>query len=118
MARFPTADCRAYPARAKRVRAPKAPRAVTFRPKEQHLALQKARNRQTTEESKEIYAQRAGVKRAISQGTRVYSLRRSRYMGIAKTHLQHVFTARPQEAINRPWPPSSQQARPAHCLER
>ncbi len=93
MAKFLTADCRACPARAQCVRAPKAPRAVTFRPKEQHLALQKARHRQTTEEFKETYAQRAGVEGTISQGTRVCGLRRSRYVGTAKTHLQHVFTA-------------------------
>lgn len=93
MARFSPADCRACPARAQCVRAPKAPRAVTFHPKEQQLALQKARNRQTTEEFKEAYGQRAGVEGTISQGTRVCGLRRSRYLGMAKTHLQHVFTA-------------------------
>jgi transposase len=93
MAKFLTADCRACPARAQCVRAPKAPRAVTFRPKEQHLALQKACNRQTTEAFKEVYAQRAGVEGTISQGTRVCGLRRSRYIGMAKTHLQHVSTA-------------------------
>jgi transposase len=93
MAKFPTSDCRACPARAKCVRAPRVPRAVTFRPKEQRLALQKARNRHPTEEFKEAYAQRAGVEGAISQGTRVCGLRRSRYVGMAKRHLQHVFTA-------------------------
>jgi len=93
VAKFLTADCRACPARAQCVRAPKAPRGVTFRPKEQQLALQKARNRQTTEEFKETYGQRAGVEGTISQGTRVCGLRRSRYLGMAKTHLQHVFTA-------------------------
>jgi transposase len=93
VARFRPADCRACPARAQCVRAPKAPRTVTFHPKEQQLALQKARNRQTTEEFKEAYGQRAGVEGTVSQGTRVCGLRRSRYLGMAKTHLQHVFTA-------------------------
>ncbi|MEJ2738184.1 MAG: IS1182 family transposase [Anaerolineae bacterium] len=93
IAKFLTADCRACPARAQCVRAPKAPRAVTFRPKEQHLALQRARSRQTTEAFKKVYKQRAGVEGTISQGTRVCGLRRSRYTGMAKTHLQHVFTA-------------------------
>ena len=93
MAKFLTADCRACPARAQCVRGPKAPRGVTFRPKEQYLALQKARNRQTTAEFKEVYAQRAGVEGVISQGTRVCGLRQLRYLGMAKAHLQHVFTA-------------------------
>ena len=39
------------------------------------------------------YAKRAGVEATISQGTRAFNLRRSRYMGLAKTHLQHVATA-------------------------
>jgi transposase len=93
VAKFLTADCRACASRAQCVRAPKAPRAITFRPKEQYLALERARRRQTTKEFKEIYAQRAGVEGTISQATRVCGLRRSRYIGIAKTHLQHVFTA-------------------------
>ena len=29
----------------------------------------------------------------LSQGVRAYGLRRSRYRGVAKTHLQHVATA-------------------------
>jgi transposase len=69
------------------------PRAIKFYPKERYLALQKARQRQTTDEFKEIYAQRAGVEGTISQGTQVCGLRRWRYRGMAKTHLQHVFTA-------------------------
>ena len=93
IAKFLTADCRGCSTRVQCVRAPKAPRSITFRPKEQYVALERARRRQTTKEFKEIYAQRAGVEGTISQATRVCGLRRSRYIGIAKTHLQHVFTA-------------------------
>ena len=38
------------------------------------------------------YNQRAG-KGPRSQGVRGFGLRRSRYVGLAKTHLQHVFIA-------------------------
>jgi len=39
------------------------------------------------------YAQRAGIEGTHLQAVRVMGLRRSRYMGLAKTHLQHVSTA-------------------------
>ncbi|MFC2037400.1 transposase [Chloroflexota bacterium] len=93
VAHWATADCRACPARAQCVRGATQPRAIKFHPKERYLALQKARRRQTTDEFKKTYAQRAGVEGTISQGTQVCGLRRSRYRGMDKTHLQHVFTA-------------------------
>jgi transposase len=93
VAQWATAVCRACPARTQCVRSPKMPRAIKFHPKERYLALQKARQRQTTDEFKETYAQRAGVEGTISQGTQVCGLRHCRYRGMAKTHLQHVFTA-------------------------
>jgi len=33
------------------------------------------------------------VEGTIAQGTRSHGLRRSRYVGLAKTHLQHLLTA-------------------------
>jgi transposase len=39
------------------------------------------------------YAQRAGIEGTLSQGVRAFDLRRSRYMGLAKTHLQHILIA-------------------------
>jgi len=59
----------------------------------QHEALQDARHRQQTPEFKERYKTRAGVEGTISQGTRTFGLRRARYIGLAKTHLQHIVTA-------------------------
>ena len=38
-------------------------------------------------------AVRAGVEGTLTQGTRVCGLRRARYIGQAKTHLQHLLTA-------------------------
>jgi transposase len=52
-----------------------------------------ARARERTPEYRELYRRRAGVEATISQGTRAFGLRRSRYVGILKTHLQHVITA-------------------------
>jgi len=91
--RFRKQDCLNCTARIRCTRAREGPRTLTFRPKEQHLALQEARQRQTTSEFKETYAGRAGVEGTFSQGSRRCGLRRSRYIGLPKTHLQHIFTA-------------------------
>ncbi|GCE29233.1 hypothetical protein KDA_47170 [Dictyobacter alpinus] len=36
---------------------------------------------------------RAGVEATISQGVRAFDLRRSRYVGVPKTHVQHLASA-------------------------
>jgi len=69
------------------------PRSLSFRPKPQQLALQAARHRQTTQEFKDQYATRAGVEGSFSQAVRLSNLRNARYLGLAKTRLQHVLTA-------------------------
>jgi transposase len=68
-------------------------RRLSVRPQEQHLALQAARQFQATPAFKEQYDARAGVEGTLSQGLRVCDLRRARYIGLAKTRLQHVLTA-------------------------
>lgn len=93
LVRFADSDCRHCPARAQCVRSATRSRTIAFRPREQHMALEAARQRQTTDEFKEMYASRAGVEGTISQGTRGFGLRRSRYVGLAKTRLQHILTA-------------------------
>lgn len=90
---FATSDCRVCLSRSQCVRSQTRPRSICVRPKEQHIALQNARQRMTTDEFKESYATRAGVEGSISQGARGFGLRRSRYIGQTKTHLQHVVTA-------------------------
>lgn len=70
-----------------------AGRRLTVRPKDEHQALQAARQYQTTPTFKAQYDARAGVEGTISQGLRVCDLRHARYIGLAKTHLQHVLTA-------------------------
>ena len=66
---------------------------LTVRPQEYHEALQAARQQQTTPEFRAAYAARAGVEGTLSQGIRIGDLRRSRYIGLAKTHLHHLITA-------------------------
>ena len=68
-------------------------RRLSFRPQKEHEALQKLRQEVETETFKAKYRKRAGVEGTISQAVRVPKVRRTRYIGLAKTHLQHVATA-------------------------
>jgi transposase len=91
--RFDRATCRACPARQMCTWAKNAPRQLTVRPQAQHEAIQAARQRQETTEFKAQYARRAGVEGTHAQAIRRCGLRHSRYIGLAKTHLQHLITA-------------------------
>ncbi len=90
---FARAACLACPCRAQCTRAPVNPRSLTLRPQAQHEALQAARARQKTDAFKARYAARAGIEGTLSQAVRVFDLRRARYIGQAKTHLQHILIA-------------------------
>jgi transposase len=91
--RFDTATCRVCPVRQACTWAKDAPRQLTVRPQAHHEAIQAARQRQETVEFKAQYARRAGVEGTHAQAIRRCGLRRSRYVGLAKTHLQHMITA-------------------------
>src|SRR4051794_24787378 len=64
-----------------------------FGPSGRFQRTRAARERLATKEGRRRHARRAGIEGAISQGVRAFGLRRSRYRGLAKTHLQHVATA-------------------------
>jgi len=91
--RFDAQDCHVCVQRAQCTRAKKYGRTLKLRSKVQHEALQEARQYQCTDDFKERYKKRAGVEGLVSQGVRCCGLRRSRYIGLAKTHLQHILTA-------------------------
>ena len=90
---FAPADCLACPVRVCCTRARLSPRLIHFRPQAQHLALQAARTRQLTDDFKQRYKARAGAEGTISQATRAFEGRRTRYIGLAKTSLQHIASA-------------------------
>lgn len=91
--RFPKAVCRDCPVRSDCTHAKTGPRGLTIRAQAQHTALQARRRAQTTPEFQEVYSQRAGVEAVFSQGTRRSGMRRSRYIGLDKTHLQNILIA-------------------------
>src|SRR5215218_285605 len=83
----------ACPARPLCTRAKHQARHLKLQPRPEYEALKTARERLTTEAGRRRYARRAGIEGSLSQGVRAFGLRRSRYRGLAKTHLQHVATA-------------------------
>jgi transposase len=93
--RFSTKDCQACPSQTQcthsQSRVPR--RLLSVRTLEQYQALQAARERQTTKAFTKQYAARSGIEATISQGVRAFGLRRSRYIGEAKTHFQHLSIA-------------------------
>jgi len=90
---FDAADCRACPQRQLCTKSAIAPRSISVYPQPVYQVLQQARQQQETTEFKTRYKQRAGVEGTISQGARSFDLRYARYVGLAKTRLQHVATA-------------------------
>ena len=90
---FSGPECLSCLDRPKCTRSQKEPRILTIRPQQEHEALQAARLRQNTKEFKAAYKMRAGAESVISWGVRIFGLRRSRYIGLAKTRLQHLITA-------------------------
>ncbi len=86
-------DCGICPSRSRCTRAKTEPRGLTVHPKQEYIALHHRREIQHTPEFLKTYNQRAGIEGTISQGVRRSGLRQSRYIGLAKTHLQHIFMA-------------------------
>ena len=93
--KFSTKDCGPCPHRTQCIRSRKASprRTITVRPQDQYEALRAAREREQTDAYAKEYARRAGVEGTLSQAVRRCGLRRSRYVGLARTHLCHVLTA-------------------------
>jgi transposase len=90
---FAPEACTPCPVRPACTRAKAQPRSLTLQPRAEHEAIRAARQRQSTEAFATAYARRAGVEGTLSQGVRLCGLRRARYRGLRKTHLQHVATA-------------------------
>jgi len=91
--RFSRRDCSPCPSRTQCTRRQVEPRELVLQPRLEHEALQGARQYQRTEAFKVQYAARAGVEGTHEQAVRRSGLRRSRYIGLDKTRLQHLATA-------------------------
>ena len=90
---FASSICKVCPHRLDCVDADGVRRTLTLQLPELQIALQAARQRENTAEFRDQYGKRAGIEGTISQGVRAFDLRRSRYVGQAKTRLQHLLIA-------------------------
>ena len=90
---FSPRDCGPCPKRLQCTHSKQDGRKLTIRPPLEHEALQKLRQIVKTETFKAIYQKRSGIEGTISQGVRAFGLRKARYIGQAKVHLQHIVTA-------------------------
>jgi transposase len=91
--RFSALTCNGCSSRRRCTRAQTQPRGLTIRRQPEYVALQNRRQVQHTPQFLQIYASRAGIEGTLSQGIRRSGLRQSRYIGLAKTHLQHIMMA-------------------------
>ena len=89
--RVSTTECKTCALKPRCTRAPR--RLLTPRRRKEHVALEAARAREAERPFADEYRRRAGIEGTLSLGARAMHLRRSRYVGLAKTHLQHVLTA-------------------------
>ncbi|MGH9914020.1 MAG: transposase [Pyrinomonadaceae bacterium] len=71
-------------------------RSLRLKPSDR-CGLRSSTSKSTTQEFQQQYAARAGIEATHEQAIRCCGLRQSRYIGMAKTHLQHVLT---ETAIN------------------
>jgi transposase len=91
--KFAGTTCGPCPARAQCTTAKRGGRQLTFYPRDLHHALTAARTQQTTDSWQNKYKLRAGVEGTINQALDTTGIRHARYRGIAKTRLQHLFSA-------------------------
>ncbi len=89
-ARFSRSDCGECAARSLCTPAKEARRSVYFHLRDEYEALNSARARMKDPAWQARYHIRAGVEGTLSQGVRSFGLRRSRYVGLARTGLQEV----------------------------
>jgi transposase len=85
--------CATCPVRPCCTRAKHTGRRLRLPPQDQYEALQAAQTWSASAEGQQLYTRRAGVEGTLSQGGRAFGLRRTRYWGVAKTHLQQVAIA-------------------------
>jgi transposase len=91
--RFKNEDCLNCLSRTTCVRNKKAGRSLQIPRREMYEALERTRRKLASSEGRNEYRKRAGIEGTISQGVRRGTLRRTRYRGLEKTHLQEVATA-------------------------
>lgn len=91
--KFDKQTCQACPVRDQCTRSRTGGRSLSLQPREQQEALDQARTEQSSEQWRTKYGTRAGIEGTIHQAVAVTGMRRARYRGLPKTHLEHAFSA-------------------------
>ena len=90
---FAAETCAVCPVRQDCTRSQTTGRVLHMRPQAAHEALQAQRHVEQTPEFRQVYALRSGIEGTLSQAVRGMGMRRARYDGLARTHVQHILTA-------------------------
>jgi transposase len=90
---FAKAECSQCPSLTLCTQSKTKRRTLNLKPQPLYEALQQNRRQKKTKAFQREYRQRAGIEGTISQGVRAFGLRKARYLGRAKTRLQHLATA-------------------------
>ncbi|MFC9545857.1 transposase [Streptomyces sp. NPDC056956] len=93
VARFTKSQCHPCPARTQCTTSREGARNVGFPPRELRDLQLRIRAEQQTPEWKTRYAVRSGVEGTVNECAHGHGMRRCRYRGQGKVHLQHVLTA-------------------------
>ncbi|MER5363535.1 IS1182 family transposase [Streptomyces sp. NPDC002785] len=93
VARFTKGQCHPCPARARCTTSRENARNVGFPPRELRDLQLRVRTEQQTPEWKTRYAVRSGVEGTVNEFAHGHGMRRCRYRGQEKAHIQHVLTA-------------------------
>jgi hypothetical protein len=92
--RFAPSVCGSCALRARCVRTPgRRGRQLMLHPQAEQEALAAARAHHASRRGRRAYAIRSGIEGTVSQAVNALGLRRARYRGLAKTHVQAVATA-------------------------
>jgi hypothetical protein len=90
---FATTTCRPCPVRTACTARKQGGRQLSLHPRALADSLRQARAEQAGRDWKADYALRSGVEGTVRQAVAITNSRRSRYRGLAKTHLEHVYSA-------------------------
>lgn len=90
---FAALDCIPCPYRQQCTSAKSNRRQLSLYPRQMIEALRIARAQRQTKDWNTDYALRAGIEGTIRQALAVTGLRQARYHGLAKTHLEHIYSA-------------------------
>ncbi|MFL6120010.1 transposase [Actinophytocola sp.] len=93
MARFTKGQCQPCPVRIQCTTSRDGARNVDFPPRELRDLQLRIHAKQQTPDWQARYAIRSGVESTINEFAHGHGMRRCRYRGQPKAHLQHVFTA-------------------------